>query len=197
MNYLAHIYLSGENNEVKIGNFIADFVQGKSYKSLPEDIQKGIFLHRHIDDYTDNHRIFKTSKKRLFKEFRHYSAVIVDMFYDHFLAKNFARYSDIPLKDYSFKFYDLLEEYQDILPKTVVRLIPIIKQYDWLSSYAEIEKLTSILNQMNNRTAYATELHKSVHNLRKDYSLFENEFFEFFEKLQQEVEKKKVELEIC
>jgi len=196
MNYLAHIYLSGTNTDVQLGNFIADFIRGNRYKSLPLDIQKGIQLHRFIDEYTDSHPVFKKSKKRLFKEFRHYSAVIVDMFYDHFLAINFDKYSNIPLYQYSQDFYDLLEQNKAILPDRVVSLIPVIIRYNWLYSYRDLSELTSILNQMNNRTSYATELHKSVEALKKDYAIFEHEFFEFFEELQHAVEKKKVEMGI-
>jgi len=196
MNYLAHIYLSGSNTDVQLGNFIADFIRGNRYKRLPLDVQKGIQLHRFIDSYTDSHRIFKKSKKRLFKEFRHYSAVIVDMFYDHFLALNFDHYSQTPLHQYSQHFYGLLEQNRAILPDRVVNLIPVIRRYNWLYSYRDLSGLASILNQMNNRTSHATTLHTSVEVLKKDYTLFEDEFFEFFEALQQAVEMKKAEMKI-
>jgi len=196
MNYLAHIYLSGSNTDVQIGNFIADFIRGHDYKTLPLDIQKGIQLHRFIDDYTDHHPVFKQSKKRLFLEFRHYSAVIIDMFYDHFLAKNFDKYSAVPLARFSQNFYKLLEQHQAILPNRVVGLIPVIKRYNWLYSYRDINELKSILKQMNNRTSYVTRLHESVNALRDDYALYEKEFVEFFEDIQAAVKLKKKELEI-
>lgn len=196
MNYLAHIYLSGNNTDVQIGNFIADFIRGQDYKRLPADIQKGIKLHRFIDNYTDHHPVFKQSKKRLFDEFRHYSAVIVDMFYDHFLAKNFDRYSSVPLDEFSQNFYALLEYNYAILPDRVVGLIPVIKRYDWLYSYRDIDALKSILNQMNNRTSNRTQLHHAVHSLRKHYALYEKEFFDFFEEVQFAVQKEKVEMGI-
>jgi len=196
MNYLAHIYLSGDNEQVKIGNFIADFLERKLFENLPLQVQQGVLLHKHIDTFTDNHTIFKTSKKRLFKEFRHYSAVIVDMFYDHFLAKNFERYSETPLLEFSLEFYDILERNTQFLPENVIQLIPVIKRYNWLYSYADVEQLKSILNQMNNRTSNITKLQDSVITLKKDYTLFGNEFFEFFEELRTEVERKKLELGI-
>ena len=89
MNYLAHIYLSGDDDPLlKIGNFIADSVKGKAFKKYPQAIQNGIKLHREIDTFTDSHPIVFESKHRLFKKSRHYSSVIVDVLYDHFLAKN-------------------------------------------------------------------------------------------------------------
>ena len=98
MNFLAHIYLSGDNEELKIGNFIADSVKGKQYLEYPPGIIDGIVLHRAIDTFTDTHPIVSRSVERLFERYGHYSRVIVDILYDHFLAANWKDYSDIPLK---------------------------------------------------------------------------------------------------
>ena len=84
MNFLAHIYLSGEDTPLMIGNFIGDFVKGNEYKNFPADIQNGVLLHREIDSYTDSHEIVLESKKRLREKYRHYSGVITDIFYDHY-----------------------------------------------------------------------------------------------------------------
>ena len=92
MNYLAHIYLSGEDDFVKIGNFIADGIKGRKYKLYPGKIQIGILLHRKIDWFSDNDDIFKKSKRRLDKKYGHYKGVIIDIFYDHFLAKNWKNF---------------------------------------------------------------------------------------------------------
>ena len=102
MNFLAHLYLSGDNPKVKVGNFIGDFVKGKNLKDRFEaDIARGIGLHREIDWFTDTHSIVKQSKDRLRPKYRHYSGVIVDIFYDHFLAKNWDRYSKQLLPDFA------------------------------------------------------------------------------------------------
>lgn len=183
MNYLAHIYLSGQHDQVKIGNFIADFIYGSKYQDFEEDIQKGIRLHRLIDTYTDAHPIFRRSKKRLFKEFRHYSAVIVDMFYDHFLAKNFSDYSATPLDRYVIDFYDLMTKEQHYLPKEVKRVLPVMIQYNWLESYKDLDRLRDILAQMNKRTKHNTALHLSVDFLKKDYAVYEKDFKLFFSDL--------------
>ncbi len=181
MNYLAHIFLSGNQDGIKIGNFIADFVPGKKYLNYPEDIQKGILLHRKIDTYTDAHPIFRHSKKRLFGDFRHYSAVIVDMFYDHFLARNFTDYSEQPLEVYVSSFYALLKKNQHLLPDNVKRVLPVMMKYNWLLSYRELDKLQDILKQMNNRTRHNSNLHHSISILKTDYSLFYDDFQVFFE----------------
>ena len=109
MNFLAHIYLSGSNDNIAIGNFISDSIRGNKYKTFPKEIQKGILLHREIDTFTDAHPIFRQSTKRLHKNYSHYSGVIVDIFYDHYLAKNWSKYSDIPLEEYTIHFYEILQ----------------------------------------------------------------------------------------
>ena len=93
MNFRAHIYLSGENEPLKIGNFIADSIRGNSYLDYPEDLKNGILLHRYIDTFTDAHPIYRKSKHRLHEKYGHYSGVIMDIVYDHFLAKNWNKYS--------------------------------------------------------------------------------------------------------
>lgn len=186
MNYLAHIYLSGNNEEIKIGNFIADFIYGNQYKKYSKNIQKGILLHRAIDTYTDSHPVFRKSKKRLFPGFRHYSSVIVDMFYDHFLAKNFETYSNVSLKDFSKSFYTILEKNMDELPKKVNQIYPIMVKYNWLVHYKNIDDLRDILNQMNNKTKFTTQLDDSVDLLKEHYDTFESEFTDFFADIKNE-----------
>jgi acyl carrier protein phosphodiesterase len=96
MNFLAHIYLSGDNDLLKIGNFMADSIRGHHYEDYPTEIRKGILLHRAIDSFTDMHPIYRQSKHRLHEKYGHYSGVIMDIFYDHFLAKNWNKYSNEP-----------------------------------------------------------------------------------------------------
>ncbi|MGB5646129.1 MAG: ACP phosphodiesterase, partial [Muriicola sp.] len=100
MNFLAHIFLSFGDKEISIGNFIADSIRGNKYTHLPATIQKGIILHREIDTFTDAHPIHKKSSKRLHPTQGHYSGVVIDVFYDHFLAKNWAQYSEEPLETF-------------------------------------------------------------------------------------------------
>src|SRR5687768_11261936 len=119
MNFLAHLHLSGENEEIKIGNFIADFVKGKNYDHYPAGIRQGIIIHRHIDYFTDTHPIVLESKQRLYSTYHKYSAVIVDVFYDHFLATKWDDFSEIPLFDFASEFYYMVKKYSEHLPEKV------------------------------------------------------------------------------
>ena len=183
MNFLAHIYLSGDNDQLKIGNFIADSIKGKNYTHYSKEIQNGIVLHRAIDTFTDTHPIVRKSVSRLFDRYGHYSRIIVDILYDHFLAANWKDYSDIPLKTYTEDFYKLLQHNFEILPKPVQNFLPYMVADNWLYNYRKIEGIEKILFQMNRRIKYRTKMHLAVEELREYYEEFEEEFKRFFEEL--------------
>ena len=183
MNFLAHIYLSGEDDRITIGNFIADKIHGKAYKKYPFDIQKGILLHREIDTFTDAHPIVRQSTKRLHINYGHYSSVIVDILYDHFLAKNWKTYSTIPLKDFSVSFYNLLEESYEILPLRIQNLMPFMIADNWLLNYSKIEGVQRVLDGMNRRTKYKSKMNEATKELKIHYDEFEEEFTLFFDDL--------------
>ncbi|WP_158849059.1 ACP phosphodiesterase [Algibacter sp. L1A34] len=183
MNYLAHIYLSGDNDLVTVGNFIADGIKGKDYKKFPKDIQIGILLHRNIDTYTDAHKTVRLSTKRLHENYGHYSGVIVDILYDHFLAKNWSKYSDTPLGGYVDTFYDSLEEHYNVLPARIQKMMPYMMSDNWLLSYASIEGISKVLDGMNRRTKNRSGMDKAVHELEVFYKEFETEFSSFFDEL--------------
>lgn len=183
MNYLAHIYLSGDNDMISIGNFIADGIKGKKYKKYSKDIQIGIILHRHIDTYTDAHKTFRISTKRLHEKYGHYSGIIVDILYDHFLAKNWNKYCDTPLDVYIENFYVSLEANYDILPLRIQKMMPYMLTDNWLLSYASIEGISRVLDGMNRRTKNRSSMNEAVVELEAFYTEFEAEFSDFFDEL--------------
>jgi acyl carrier protein phosphodiesterase len=183
MNFLAHIYLSGDDQDITIGNFIADGIKGKKYLNYPETLQKGILLHRGIDSFTDRHPIVKQSTKRLHKNHGHYSGVIVDIFYDHFLAKNWKKYHSQPLDQYVATFYELLDKNHEILPSRIQRMIPPMVSSNWLLSYASINGISKILEQMSVRVKHTNNMHLAHLELEQFYTQFEAEFTSFFEEL--------------
>jgi acyl carrier protein phosphodiesterase len=183
MNFLAHIYLSGDNNLITIGNFMADGIRGNKYKKYPLDIQIGILLHREIDTFTDAHPIVRQSTKRLHANYSHYSGVIVDILYDHFLAKNWAKYSKVPLDLYIENFYNTVNSHFEILPDRTKKMMPHMIAGNWLLNYASIEGIQEVLEGMNRRTKYVSGMNEATKELVEFYSEFENEFTLFFEEL--------------
>jgi acyl carrier protein phosphodiesterase len=183
MNFLAHIYLSGDNKNIIIGNFIADGIRGKDYKKYSKDIQTGILLHREIDTFTDAHKTVRQSTKRLHKNYSHYSGVIVDILYDHFLAKNWSTYNTEPLATYVDEFYDTLEDNFDVLPTRIQRMMPYMIANNWLVSYASIDGIAKVLVGMNRRTQNKSQMNLAIRELEEFYDEFENEFTSFFDEL--------------
>jgi acyl carrier protein phosphodiesterase len=194
MNFLAHIYLSGDNDLLKIGNFMADSIRGNRYLQYPDEIKKGILLHRFIDTFTDAHLIYRKSKHRLHEKYGHYSGVIMDIVYDHFLAKNWNHYSDEKLEEYSDSFYKLLQANYDILTEKTKGMLPYMMGRNWLVSYATLEGLEMILFQMDHRTKNRVHMHEAIAEIRQYYTEFEEEFTLFFEELEQHCIEKLKEL---
>jgi|SRR5690554_33844 len=183
MNFLAHIYLSGEDKEIIIGNFIADGIKGNQYLKYPPNIAKGIILHRSIDTFTDSHPIVRRSTARLHENYGHYSGVIVDILYDHFLAKNWDRYHEQPLNEYVQEFYQLLKDNYSILPSRIQKMMPYMIADNWLFNYATIEGIGKILAQMNIRTKGVANMDQAVNELKEFYDEFEAEFTLYFDEL--------------
>ena len=194
MNFLAHIYLSGNNDLLKIGNFIADGIRGNHYLDYPEELRKGILLHRSIDTFTDAHPIYRQSKHRLHEKYGHYSGVIMDIVYDHYLAKNWMNYSNEKLEIYAHTFYKLLQDNYEILPEKIQKMMPYMIARNWLVSYASLEGLEMILFQMDYRTKHRVNMQEAIVEVKLFYKEFENEFTLFFEELQQHCVKKLAEL---
>lgn len=180
MNFLAHLYLSGKNEDVALGNFIADAVKGSHYKNYPENVAKGILLHREIDHYTDNHPVFRQSKSRLVPKYGIFSGIIVDIYYDHYLAKNWKDFSDEKLNDFVARSYFLLVRKFHLLPARSKRILPFLVSQNWLAGYADFESLRKVFNGMSRRTNNLSGMENAVDDLKSDYAFFEKEFREFF-----------------
>lgn len=181
MNFLAHLYLSGDDSEIMVGNFIGDFVKGRNLNErFEERIVKGIELHRSIDAFTDSHPVVTLSKNRLRDKYRHYSPVIVDMFYDHFLARNWTSFHTLSLKDYTLNTYTVLIKYDDILPEEVRRMLVYMSRDNWLLGYAKVEGIHRALSGMAQRTSFESKMELAVNDLKANYDLFEKEFLTFF-----------------
>lgn len=184
MNFLAHLYLSGDDDDLKIGNFIGDHVKGKAIFDLPDRVRKGVLLHRRIDFFTDTHPVVMQSKERLRPVYHKYSPVITDIFYDHFLAANWNDYSNISLKDYAQNFYKLTEKYDAVLPERTKKMLSFMISGNWFLKYTTTKGIGEILSGMSRRTTFTSGMETAYMELEKNYLLYENEFRIFFSDLE-------------
>lgn len=188
MNFLAHAYLSGEDEKLLIGNFIADFVKGKqALGKFDEAVKRGIYLHRSIDAFTDSHPVVQQSKSRLREKYRHYSGVIVDVFYDHFLAVHWPKYHTKPLEEYAAKTYGIVTAHHDILPERVQEFFPYMVRGNWLYNYSRVEGIARALTGMSRRTPFDSKMDEATNELIQYYDEFASEFEVFFPDLQRSV----------
>lgn len=186
MNFLAHLYLSGNEEPIMVGNFIGDFVKGRNLvDQYGEGIARGIELHRAIDEFTDRHPIVKQSKARLWPVYRHYSAVIVDIFYDHYLAAGWSTYSDEHLEKYAERVYALMARHDHILPEQVRYMLGYMSRGNWLVGYSYVEGIRRALTGMSRRATFESKMEQAVEDLRKNYDSFEEDFKTFFPELDQ------------
>src|SRR5688572_21249002 len=189
MNFLAHLYLSGDNPKLMVGNFIGDFVKGRRWLDQYEaEIVNGIHLHRAIDEFTDSHPIVTKSKNRLRPTYRHYSGVIVDVFYDHFLARYWNNYHVQPLADFANHAYQTIQVFDSVIPESVRHMLPYMIKGNWLVNYAETEGIQRALTGMSRRTPYVSKMDEAVNDLRKYYDEFKEEFEQFFPELKSHAE---------
>lgn len=183
MNFLAHIFLSGPDEKLMVGNFIGDFVKGNQLTQYEEPVRNGILLHREIDRFTDTHRVVLESKKRLRPEFGHYAPVIVDIFYDHFLARDFAKFSEQPLEDVVDTFYARIATYHDTLPAEVLHMLKYMKRDNWLWNYRLVEGIHRALSGLARRTSFESGMERATGSLTLHYDLYSQEFHTFFPEL--------------
>jgi acyl carrier protein phosphodiesterase len=188
MNFLAHIFLSGNNLEIMVGNFIGDFVKGAQMDDYPDNIRSGIRLHREIDRFTDTHPIVLKSKERLRPEFRHYSPVIVDVFYDHYLAKDWEQFSNITLEEYTHEFYNKIGQFKEVLPDSANHMLTYMKRDNWLYNYRLTEGIHRALSGMARRTPYNSKMEQAAKFLEQDYDAYATEFHNFFPELRRHSE---------
>ena len=163
-----------------IGNFLGDFVKGNQYLAYGPKVAKGIILHREIDRYTDAHPVVYESKKRLSKKYRHYAGVIVDMFYDHFLAYNFSEFHSVDLKTFSEDHFERLLAFQSKMPAKAQHMLPYMVEHNWLVAYADLRGIHRALQGLSRRTKFDSKMDEAIQDLTKHYALFEEEFRLFF-----------------
>lgn len=188
MNFLAHLYLSCEDEDLLIGNMIADFIRNKDIAAYSDSIQKGIYLHRQIDTYTDNHPIIRQGTRRLQENHGKYAAVIIDILYDHLLANHWDRYSGQTLEVFAKNCYGILSRRMEELPAKLQRQMPGMIEADWLVKYRSLDGLQFTMERMDLRTKFPSTFTDSVADYLQAKDAFNEEFHLFFPDVIQFVE---------
>lgn len=181
MNYLAHIYLSESSEENMLGNFLGDFVSKSLEDEFEYSIRQGIFMHKKLDTFTDSHPDFLRSRKRISITNRRLSGVLIDIFYDHFLAKNWYDYSSTSLEEYADNFYRILEKFSYCLPDKLVRRMPFIIEENWLLSYRGISGIERTVDRIAKRFSNTRHpLVNPIDELINNYESLEIDFKYFY-----------------
>lgn len=183
MNFLAHAFLSFNNDQILTGNMIADAVKGKDAENFPEGITKGILLHRSIDAYTDQHELVKQTRKIFYPVIKHYALVISDVIYDHFLGMNWKKYSDESLLDFSLRSYSQLDQNIQYIPEKFARIFPYMKEDNWFMMYATREGIHKTIERLSWRSKAFVWSKETIDIFENNYQELNGHFVEFFPQL--------------
>lgn len=180
MNFLAHLFLSCDNDDLMIGNMIADFIRNREVKNYSKEVQKGIKLHRQIDHFTDHHPIVRLGAHRLQANHGKYAPVVIDIFYDHLLAKNWERYDDESLNAFTKRAYRVLTDRKAEIPPKLSKQLPDMIERNWLEQYKSEAGMQYVFELMDLRTSFPSNFSSAMDDLLGDYKQFEDEFNQFF-----------------
>lgn len=183
MNYLAHLYLAEQSSEGLLGSLLGDFVKGRLDDRYQGAVRRGIALHRSIDSFTDAHPLHLRSRNRFGKRRRRYAGVIVDVCYDHFLARRWREYSADSLASFVERAYDVLREHRDELPGRLREIAPYMIADDWLGSYAELDNVGRALDGISRRIRRPDSLAGALAEIEASYDSLDEDFRAFFPEL--------------
>lgn len=187
MNYLAHIYLAGDTEESLLGNIMGDFVKGPIDGGLHPEIERGIRTHRKVDAFTDSHEVYRASRRLISPERRRFSGIIMDLAFDHLLARNWAMYSDKDLGALIRETYDVLIRRRDLLPEKFRLSLPRMIEEDWLGSYQTLEgagiAIDRISGRLRRRFGRENTLKGAIGEVERNYEELERNFNAFFPEL--------------
>ncbi|MFN7929471.1 MAG: ACP phosphodiesterase [Blastocatellia bacterium] len=180
MNYLAHAFLAGDSPQALVGALLGDFVKGAAKNNYAPLIQRNIELHRRIDAYTDAHPIVRAAKPLIASERRRFAGILLDIFYDHYLAKHWARFSPVALPTFTQQVYAALHAHHALLPERLQKMLPYMQSEDWLASYAQIAWIEVTLARVARRLRPGNALASGSAELQQHYTRFETDFLTFF-----------------
>lgn len=188
MNFLGHLYLSGDEPHVIVGNFMADKVKGRDLSHFAPDLERGIRLHRSIDSYTDEHAAQRTGRARLRTHAGRYSGVVMDLFYDHLLASDPSRWRNEPLPVFAQRMYALLQTHQQLMPHPVRDMLHYMVAGDWLTSYATIDGIGRALAGLARRVPEGGVMVGAEQVLVEHMEVYRGEFDGFMSDIRQHLD---------
>ncbi len=184
MNHLAHLLLAGDDPEAKVGQVLADFVTAGDIAALAPGIQAGIRAHQRIDSFADSHPVFARARRRLKPPYRRFGGVLLDIYFDHFLARGWERYGDGgSLAGFADRSYRILNEYRDLPSARFRRVVAAMCRDNWLVGYASLAGVDRALQGLSQRFPRANPLASGGAVLRDQYAALEADFGEFFPSL--------------
>jgi acyl carrier protein phosphodiesterase len=181
MNYLAHIFLARQSGHAMLGALLGDFAKADVTGKFGVEIEREIRIHRKVDVYTDNHPVVVAARQTFDPVRRRYGGIVLDMFYDHVLAKNWPTYCDIPLDEFVANFYRVLRENIAVLPERLVHIVPKMIEQDWLGSYRDYSAVELAVTRTSSRLSRNGDLLRDgLLDVRANYTALADGFHEFF-----------------
>jgi acyl carrier protein phosphodiesterase len=187
MNWLAHLLLSEPSPEFRIGNLLPDILGHAELAALPEKFQYGIRQHFRIDAFTDSHPVVKQSVRRISPQFRRYAGVLVDVFYDHILARDWDSHTVVSLEDFAASVYSSFDACRSDIPLKALSVFERMRSGDWLCSYRQADGIRLTLNRLDLRLKRPAALGRAVEELECHYTNFQADFMTFFPDLRARV----------
>ncbi len=188
MNHLLHFLLARDDDDLRLGSLLGDIVKGRveryDHPGTTPRLRTGIQLHRAIDSFSDQHPAVRRSKQRLAPSYGRLSGVIVDVFYDHLLARTWPAHHPQPLPEFTQDVYRTLRTNLSRMPAAAHPLIHAMSRHDWLLAYADIEGIDRALRGMAARTPVARGIATAAAELDRDYAAFAADFDGFLPDLQ-------------
>lgn len=183
MNYLAHLHLGGPAPHQLLGSLYGDFVKGPLDGRWPQGIEAGIRLHRRIDLFTDTHPMVRDARALFPAARRRVSGILLDLFFDHCLARDWTDYAEVPLPTFTGQVYRVLAD-QAALPGALARIAPRMAEQDWLGSYREFDTLAAVVGGMSRRLSRPELLAGGFDELAERYQPLSDHFRRFYPELQ-------------
>lgn len=187
MNYLAHLYLSPDDDLSRLGNVMGDFVRDVELDSLPEPVRQGIRMHQAIDVYTDSHPIIRNLRKNFSEERRRFSGIALDVVFDHFLIRHWEQFEQVDLDDYVEGCYDALWRQRELMPERMEVVVSWMISRNWIKSYEALDGVGRALDGLAGRLRMKHNFYGVIDELETNYSEIESGFLQFFPQLQEHV----------